>query len=179
MLITISGTIASGKTTLAKKIVEKKNNFVYLSAGDIMRKIANERNLSLLELSKIAEENFEIDKEIDKSQREIVKDYIDKGINCIVDGRVSWFVLKDYNIDLKIFLDAPIEVRAKRFSEREHCSYIESLKKIKIRENSERKRFKEIYNIDIDNIKNYDLFLNVEKWNEEGVFKIIEKAIEI
>ncbi|MFN3527783.1 MAG: (d)CMP kinase [Candidatus Altarchaeaceae archaeon] len=177
MIISISGTIASGKTTIGKKISEKFN-FSYLSVGDIMRNMATNRKVSLTEFSKIAENDFEIDKKIDLIQKENVKKLIEEKKSCVVDGRISWHILKEFNVNLKIFLNAPLEIRAKRFSERENCSYEKAIEEIKIRESSEIKRFKEIYNIDVNDINNYDIYLNVEKWDIEGVSEILNKAIE-
>ncbi|PKP59186.1 MAG: cytidylate kinase [Candidatus Altiarchaeales archaeon HGW-Altiarchaeales-1] len=157
MIITLSGTIGSGKTTIASEI--SRQNFVHISAGGIMRKMAKERNLSLLDFSAYAEKNFEIDKEIDALQKSLVKEEVKRGNNCVVEGRISWFVMKS---DIKIFLDADIDVRAK----------------IKNRELSEYKRFKEIYSIDINDLRNYDLCINTSKWDIEGMKKIIFTAIE-
>ncbi len=173
MLITLSGTIGSGKTTIANEI--SKLNFVHISAGEIMRRMSKERNLSLLEFSKYAEKNFEIDKEIDKHQKLLVEKEIKKGNNCVVEGRISWFVIKP---DIKIFLDADIDVRTKRVMKREKCSYENARISIKNRELSEYKRFKEIYNIDINDLRNYDLCINTSKWDIEGIKKIIFSAIE-
>lgn len=173
MLITLSGTIGSGKTTIADEI--SKLNFVHISAGEIMREMAKEKNLSLLEFSAYAEKNFEIDKEIDRRQRLLVEKEIKKGRNCVVEGRISWFVIKP---DIKIFLDADIDVRAKRVMKREKCSYEDALTGIKKRELSEYKRFKEIYNIDINDLRNYDLCINTSKWDIEGMKKIIFSAIK-
>ncbi|OQX21908.1 MAG: hypothetical protein BWK75_02090 [Candidatus Altiarchaeales archaeon A3] len=173
MIITLSGTIGSGKTTIANEI--SKLCFVHISAGEIMRRMAKERNLSLLEFSAYAEKNFEIDEEIDGLQMSLVKEEVKKGNNCVVEGRISWFVMKS---DIKIFLDADIDVRAKRVVKREKCSYDDAISGIKNRELSEHKRFKEIYNIDINDLRNYDLCINTSKWDVESMKKIIWAAIE-
>lgn len=51
----------------------QKLNYKHISAGDIFRKMAEERNMSLLEFSKFAEENEEIDIKIDEKQAELAK----------------------------------------------------------------------------------------------------------
>jgi len=173
MILTLSGTIGSGKTTIANEI--SRQNFVHISAGGIMRSMAKERNLSLLEFSAYAEKNFEIDKKIDSKQKFLVEEEIKNNHNCVVEGRISWFIMKS---DFKIFLDADIEVRARRVAQREKCSYKDALKGIKERELSEYKRFKEIYNIDINDLRNYDLCINTSKWDIEGMKKIIFTALQ-
>ena len=52
MRITISGKAGSGKSTVAKLLSEKLNLRHY-SIGDLMRAIADEKGLNLLELNKI------------------------------------------------------------------------------------------------------------------------------
>ena len=51
MIITISGTPGSGKSTVAKMIATKLG-FKHYSTGDFMRQMAKERGISLEELSK-------------------------------------------------------------------------------------------------------------------------------
>ena len=98
MIITVGGSIASGKTTLAEQL-SKKLGFKYISAGEIMRKMASERGMTLLEFSKLAESNYDIDRNIDAQQKKYATG------NCIVDGRLSAFLL---DATIKIFLTAPL-----------------------------------------------------------------------
>jgi len=65
MIITISGKAGSGKSTVAKQLA-KKLNLKHYSIGDIMRKLAKEKNISLNELSKLAEKDKTIDLTLDK-----------------------------------------------------------------------------------------------------------------
>ena len=53
MIITISGKAGSGKSTVAKSISQKLNLRHY-SIGDLMRAMAREKKISLLELNKLA-----------------------------------------------------------------------------------------------------------------------------
>ena len=64
MIITISGKAGSGKSTIAKELA-KKLKLKHYSIGDLMRQIAKEKNISLIELSKLAEKDNSIDKELD------------------------------------------------------------------------------------------------------------------
>ena len=91
MIITISGKAGSGKSTVAKQLA-KKLNLKHYSIGDIMRQIAKERNLSLNELSKLAEKDKSIDTELDKKQLELrnKKDFI-------IDGRLTAYFIPKAN----------------------------------------------------------------------------------
>ncbi len=173
MIITIGGLPGTGTTTIAKKIA-KKFNLRYVCAGIIFREMAKEMNMSVEEFSKYAEKHKEIDKEIDKRQVELAK----QG-NIVLEGRLAaWMLLKN-NIkpDLSIWFKTPIEIRAERISKRENLSFEEALQKIKLREDSEKKRYKDIYNINLDDLSIYDLVIDTSKWNIMGVFNIVGTAI--
>ena len=167
MIITIGGSIASGKTTLAKEL-SKQLGFKHISAGGIMRDMAEEQGMSLSEFSKYAEKNFEIDREVDKRQKELVKG------DCVVDGRLSSHFLDS---NLKIWLISPLDVRAQRLAKREGCSSDEALNEIVLREKSEQKRYKKLYNIDLNGLEKYDLILNTARWDIKGMTKVVSLAI--
>jgi len=155
MIITISGKAGSGKSTVAKQLA-KKLNLKHYSIGDVMRKLAKEKNISLNELSKQAEKDKTIDLTLDKKQIELR----DKN-NFVIDGRLTAYFLPF--ADLKVFLDCKDEVRAERIlgdkREGETSQHIgDSIEKIKHREQSERKRYKKLYNVDYyDKKYNYNL----------------------
>lgn len=174
MIITIGGLPGTGTTTMAKMIAEKYG-LEHVCAGFIFRDMAKEMNMDLNEFSKYAEQNPEIDKEIDRRQVEMAK----KG-NMVLEGRLAAWMLKNNDVEptVSIWLKAPPMVRCKRISERENEDIELALEKMIKRENSEKKRYKEIYNIDINDLSIYNITIDSSKWNIEGVFNIICKSIE-
>lgn len=169
MIITIGGPIGTGKSTVAKALA-KKFNLKHVSAGEVFRGMAKEKGLSLADFSKLAEGDPKIDKEVDRRQEEIAK----SSGNAIVDGRLSARMI---NANLKIWLTAPLEVRAKRVAEREGKRVKDALKETKEREKSELKRYSEIYGIDTKDVSYYDVVLNTSLWNADEVISILEKII--
>ncbi len=169
MIVTIGGDIGSGKTTVARALA-KKFKMRHISAGEIFRKMAKERGMSLSEFSRLAEKDPNIDEEIDARQVELAK----KRGNAVVDGRLSGMLLK---ADLKIWLRAPLEVRAKRVAEREGKGYGQALREIKEREESEIKRYLERYGINMRNLSSYDAVLNTAPWGPRDVTAIIGKMV--
>jgi len=173
MIITISGKAGSGKSTIAK-LLSKKLNLKHYSTGDFMRQMAKEKGTSLLELSKIAETDRNIDKELDKRQEKLGKEED----NFVIDGRLSaYFIPK---AKFKIFLDCNDEVRAERIlkdarEEEKSDDKDGMLKKIKQREESERKRYKEYYGYDYHDKANYNLLIDTSNLTVE---QIIKKLIE-
>jgi cytidylate kinase len=168
MIITIGGPIGSGKTTVAKALA-KKFGLRHISAGQVFREMAEERGMSLEDFSRLAEKDFTLDKAVDERQIELAK----RG-DAVVDGRLSGLLV---NADLKIWLRAPLEVRAKRVAERESKDFDTALKETIEREKSEKKRYKEIYNFDISDLTPYDVVLNTELWDAKEVISIIEKMV--
>jgi predicted cytidylate kinase len=173
MIITISGIAGSGKSTVAK-LLAKKLNYKHYSTGDFMREIAKQRKLTLLELSKQAETNNSIDKELDKKQIELGK----TKDNFVIDSRLGFHFIKNSK---KVFLKVDLKEAAKRIlkEKRKHEQYndiSESEKKIITRINSEDKRYKEYYNINYKDKKHYDLIIDTTNIKPE---EIIKKIIEI
>jgi cytidylate kinase len=169
MIVTIGGPICSGKTTVAGAIAEKFG-FTHISAGAVFRELANELGITLEEFSRLAEENHEFDKELDARQKELAKE----AENAVIDGRLSGLIM---DADLKVWLRAPLEVRAKRACEREGKDLAVALEDVKNRGDSELKRYKEIYDIDLRDLTPYDIVINTELFNADEVIEIVEKAI--
>lgn len=81
--------------------------------------------------------------------------------------------------DLKIWLDAPIMERARRVARREGISVEEAFVSIAEREKGNKKRYLNLYGIDIDDKSIYDLIINTAHWNPPGgVFAIVKAAID-
>ncbi len=171
MIITISGLAGSGTTTVSK-ILSEKTGIPFISAGDIFRQMAVERNMDILEFSKFAEENEEIDIEIDKRQAKIAKERE----NLIVEGRLSAHFV---DADFKLWFIAPLETRTERISQREDKPYDTVKQEIITRSRSEARRYREIHNIDIENMDVYDMIINTGNFNPESIALIILKVIKV
>ncbi len=171
MIITVSGEAGSGKSTISKKLAEKLG-LEHLSAGKIFREIAEKRKMSLLQLHKLAEENREIDEEVDGKIRKEAS----KG-NVIVEGRLTGWILREKAL-LKIFLKAPKEERALRIARRDNKTMEEALKDIEEREESNLKRYKEHYGIDAKDLEIYDIIINTSQWDVDKIVELLEKAIK-
>lgn len=169
MIVTVGGSIGSGKSTLARA-VSQKFDLVHISAGSVMREMAKERGMSLIEFSRYAENDSSIDKLIDDRQKELAA-----GGNCVVDGRLSAYMIE---ADLRIWLDAPLDTRSIRVSEREKIPAGDAKTRILDREGSEKKRYLEIYGIDLDDMKPYDLVINTGKFGIDDMVSLVAMAIK-
>ena len=138
-----------------------------------MRQIAKEKKISLPELGKIAEKDKSIDEELDNQQMKLRnKD------NFVIDGRLTAFFIP--NADVKVFLECEDNVRARRIlkdarKDEKGKSVKEIIKKIKSREQSERKRYKKYYNADYYDEEMYNLVIDTTNMKiKEVVNKVVQ-----
>ena len=171
MKITIGGPPGSGTTTVAR-ILAARLNAKLISAGEIFRQIAAERGLSVEQLSEIAERDESLDREIDKRQQA----YASSLQHAVFEGRLSAFFVKDAT--LKIWLKAPLEVRAKRVASRDRLRYEEALSAIKMREHSEIKRYERYYRLNPNDLSAYDIVIDSSKFTAEDIASLILHALE-
>lgn len=170
--ITISGTPGSGKSTVAE-ILKQKLDFEYVYSGMIFRKLAEEHHMSLSEFGKYCEKNPKIDKKLDEKQIQFLKKD-----DIIVEGRLAgWLAYKNSISALKVMLDADVETRAKRIVKREQGDINKKKEEMLIREESERKRYKKYYNIDIKDKSIYDIVINTADKTPEEIVEIILKKM--
>jgi len=175
MIITISGKAGSGKSTIARQLA-KKLNLKHYSIGDLMRQIAKDRKVSLNKLSKLAEKDKSIDIALDKKSIDLREEN-----NFVIDGRLTAYFI--HYADLKIFLDCNDEVRAERILEEKRNdekskSIRELIKKIKQREQSERKRYENLYKIDYYDKNLYNLMIDTTNLSIEEVIEEIMDAVK-
>lgn len=111
----------------------------------------------------------ELHNSIDEMQLEKAKEG-----NIVIDGKLSIRMLKQI-ASVKIWVDVPIEERAKRAVERDKLPYEEALKDIKKREELEIKTFNEIYGFNyFEQKKEADvIFNNSNKTPEQAVKELI------
>ncbi len=172
MLVTVSGPPGSGKSTTARALADRFG-LAHVSGGDIFRGLAADRGLTPLELNRQAEEDPSIDRELDQRLQQTA---IDRD-ELLLESRLSGW-LAGSHATLRIWLDAPLSVRAKRIADREDKSIDAAETDMRHREESERKRYQDYYGIDIQDLSIYDLSINTARWDESAVPELIAQAIE-
>jgi cytidylate kinase len=95
--------------------------------------------------------------------------------NVLVDGRIAAFTIKD--ADLKVYMNASPQERARRVASRDDISVDDALRFNTVREASEKKRYMDYYGIDPDDLTTYDLVVNTDVWDASGVATIIASGI--
>ncbi len=178
MIITISGDIGSGKSTTGKALC-KKLGYRYLSTGAIQRQLAEEMGMTTLELNQLTESRRDIDEKIDNHTRalnDVDEDYV-------VDSRLAWHFIP---FSYKVFLKCDEAIAAERISRDLDRKSDESnrnvknlLAKIQARRRSEVSRFQEIYNVDLEDLSNYDQVIDSSYFYPDEIVDLIVDGIEL
>jgi predicted cytidylate kinase len=157
MLITISGTPGSGKTTVAR-LLSKRLGIEHIYAGDLYRREAESRGLTLEAFNRLAETDHSIDRALDQRMTE----YARQG-GVVLEGRLAAFQALEQKVDaLKVYLTASDEVRAERVSQREGGDKHAVLRVNDERQSSDAKRYRAIYGFDLEDTSIYDLVLDTD-----------------
>lgn len=172
MLLTVSGPPGSGKSTTAAALADAFD-LEHISGGDIFREMAAERGMSPVEFNEHAEDDDSIDPELDRRLRSIAVERDD----VLLESRLAGWLASDH-ADIKVWLDAPLPVRARRIADREDKDVERAREETARRERSEAKRYTEYYNIDIHDLSIYDIAYNTARWSPEGILGMLTTAID-
>lgn len=171
MKITISGPIGSGKSTVGK-ILARRLGYEFFSGGYFFREQARRMGMSVEEFNLYAESH----PEIDRKQDDMIVDFLSSHDNIVVESRLAGWMCQMRGIEaFKVFLTASFETRLGRISRREGDR--EDLAALlRTREDSEQKRYLELYSIDYGTTDIYDLVINSDSLSANKVAEHIYEA---
>jgi cytidylate kinase len=176
LIVCVCGPSGAGKGTLGKNIADKLGVKLY-SAGDFFRKMADDRDLTVEELSEQADKQTDL--EVDRRT-------LEKGLNedCVIESRISAWVIGSY-ADFTVYVTADLEERAKRVKqdlkerEAEETGSLEEVKqRIRKRDRDNRQRYMDYYNIDMKNSSFFDLVIDNTEMTVEEQNQLVEKALK-
>ena len=178
MIITITGDLGSGKSSVAK-ILAKKMNFEYISTGFLYRKIAEEYNVDALELNKISVNDHSIDDRIDNYLKSL--NNTDK--NIIIDSRLAWHFVTN---SIRLFFEVNPEVAAERvlndknrLNEPAYNDKKSAYQALNERKTTENNRYRLRYGIDCDDISNFDLVINTSFVTPEQICEQVIRILDL
>lgn len=179
MFITITGELGSGKSTVAKLLVQE-HGFTYYSTGSIQREIAKEKGITTLELNQLMTNdiNNEYDKMIDDKTIEISREKV--GQDLVFDSRMAWhFVEQSFKVYVVVdnYVAANRVITAGRGQEEQYSSVEEAARSLQKRKQLEDQRFAEMYAVSTTDFSNYDLIIDSSSISPEELMGIVlEKA---
>jgi cytidylate kinase len=170
LVITVAGPHGSGRSTQATRLAETFG-LRYVSTGTLFRERVAQLGVSLEEMTRIAADDDSFDRFLDDRAKEETR----RG-GVVLDATLSGWVAVDP--DLRIYLTAPLGVRVRRIAEREGRSAEEVERETRLREEAELERFRRYYEYDVGDLSIYDLVLNTELFDADGVAHILKNVVE-
>lgn len=173
--ISLAGDLGSGKSTVAKILIEALGA-EYYSTGGMVRAIAERMGMSIGELNKYMETHPEIDKEIDDGLVNLADD--ERAL--IIDSRMAWHFTKG---TFKVYLSTDVETASIRImnagrSCEQSKTLEETIESTKARRASECKRYMEKYGVDITDLSNYSLVVDTTYTTPEEIAGVILSSFE-
>jgi len=168
MIIAISGKSGSGKDTVGR-LVAKELGISVLSMT--FKDLAKEKGISLMAFQELAAGDSGIDKAFDGLLEKRAYEQRD----CVVTTWLGPWIIK--RAELRVFLDAPEAVRAKRIAGREGITGQQALAHLRERDGQNKQRYLALYGIDIDDRKIFDMAVETaDKTPEQIASLIVAKA---
>jgi CMP/dCMP kinase len=172
--IVFNGDLGSGKSTVSVEIA-RRLNMRRVSVGDLYRQMAEERQMTALQLNLHAELDQAVDGYVDQLQRDIAA----SGECLVMDSRLAWHFFTDA---LKVHMITEPTEAARRVLARpsgpaeSYTSIEEARAKLRERSESERGRFIVRYGVDKARLRNYDLICDTTRATPE---QVIQHVIDV
>jgi cytidylate kinase len=163
--IAVSGKSGCGNTTVSKILARRLGiQLINYTFHDM----AAEEGISFEQLCQLAEADSRYDRHLDRRQVELAMEG-----SCVLASRLAIWLLEQ--ADLRVYLLASPEVRAKRIARREGIPWRRSLQDLETRDTRDRNRYLKLYGIDIDTYDFADLIVDTERGDQ---FYVVEKIVE-
>ena len=164
--ISLAGDLGSGKSTVAA-IITERTGATYHATGAIMREVAARYGMDITTFNRYAETHPETDHEIDDGLVRLSDDPRD----LIIDSRMAWHFTRG---TFRVYMTTEPEISAARIMaakrETERFGTLEETAAgIVRRRESEKKRYKELYNVDLTDFANYYLIIDTSYATPEAV----------
>ncbi len=178
-IITISGALGSGKSSTAKGVAALLG-YRHLSSGDLFRKMAIERGLSIEAINLTAEEQKDIDYKVDEWLQKIGKEEKD----VVIDSRLAFHWIPD---SFKVHLTLDPDTAAERIFthmqdegrvSEDATSVTDVRASIDRRHASEQKRYMDLYDVDPTNPTNFDLVIDTKHNDLKTVMHMVTEAYQ-
>lgn len=169
MRIAISGKSGCGNTTVSTMLAERLG---YKLVNYTFRQMAEEEGVSFEDFCKMAEKDYNIDRRLDAKMVELAM----QEENSVLGSRLAIWNMKD--ADLKVYLLASDEERARRIHKREGGSFEKKLEETRARDARDSARYRKIYGINNADTSFADIVIDTEGKTPDEIVSIILGEIE-
>ena len=150
LIVAISGKSGCGNTTVSRTLAEKLGlrlvNYTF-------KTMAAERGMTFDELYQAAQNDDSYDRHLDRRQVELAS----RG-GCVLGSRLAIWLMQQAT--LKVYLEAPLDVRAARIAERENLSLDVAKRETEQRDAQDHGRYLALYGIETDDLSPADLIVS-------------------
>lgn len=161
MHITLTGNLGSGKSTICR-LLEQQYGYEVFSTGKVIRQIADDLNISVLEMNELMSKDHKYDHMIDDKTAQISRENQEKSI--LFDSRLAWhFVEKSFKVFLSVDLAEAarrVYADASRGEVESYKSEVDAAEQLAARAANEDARYEELYGIHYFDFDNYNLILD-------------------
>lgn len=165
MIITISGTSGSGKSSVGRALGARLG-IPHIDIGDIFREQARRHDMDVIAFGNFAKTHPEIDNQIDDA----LLAHASAGRDIIIQARLSGLLTKMHNIPAyRVWITAAPEVRAGRVAAREGIAPADALHKVTARDRGDTVRYKQTYGLDLNDTSFYNAVIHSDNRSVEQI----------
>ena len=171
--ITLAGNLGSGKSTVAKILTERLG-MEYFSTGIICREVAAEHHMTVDEMNLQMETDFSLDREIDSR----LPPLSDLPYSMLIDSRMAWHFVRG---SFRVYLTTEPAVSAARiFAAKRDTEQYQTVEETERhnrgRQQSESKRYMQLYGVNNHDLNNYDLIVDTTYASPSEIADCMESA---
>ncbi|GIW60922.1 MAG: cytidylate kinase [Patescibacteria group bacterium] len=168
-IITISGEVSTGKSTLSRALAKSLPHWQIVNTGQMFRDFLQSRGEDILKVSALPDT---VHIEFDLVQKDILASHH----HSIVEGRLAGWLAQSYSDVFKIFCIADLDVRIKRYMQREGCDAQTAHTQIKYRDQKDVEKYQQVYQLsDYRDAQYYDLMLDCSTKTPEELTTLVLK----
>ena len=175
-IVCIIGALGSGKSSAIGKLSDRLHWKVF-STGAAQRQLAREMGITTLELNRISETDRSIDDRIDS----VFADLAQSEEDLIVDSRMAWHFLPAGK-KVRLVCHPSTSGRRVYYDTDRSAETYETIEAatadIQVRRASEKSRFKNFYNVDVEHLQNYDAIIQTDLHALDDVVDKIQAVID-
>ena len=166
--IAISGKSGCGNTTVSRLLADTLG---YRFVNFTFRSLAAEKGLDLAQVLILSSSDDYWDREVDSRQVKMARE---EG-GCVLGSRLAIWMLSE--ADLKVYLTASPEIRAKRIQNREGGDLAKIAAFTAERDRQDSERYMHLYNINNNDYSSADLVIDADFLSPKEIVKVILKNL--